>query len=58
MPTKQKRETMQKTFKNRAEAWQFMWDCDKAGVPVGFPHQIKGTDYWSIKYFAENKIKT
>ena len=53
MPSKQKRETMQKTFNSRAEAWQFMWDCDKAGVPVGFPHQIKGTDYWSVKYFAE-----
>ena len=53
MSTKQKTETLQKTFANRAEAWEFMWQCDKAGVPVGFPHPVKGTEYWAVKYLQK-----
>ena len=52
---KENRETLQKTFSNREDAWEFMWQCDKAGVPVGFPFQAKGADCWSVKYFAENR---
>ena len=58
MSTKQKTETIQKTFANRAEAWEFMWQCDKAGVPVGFPHPVKGTEYWAVKYLQKNKIRS
>ena len=43
----------EKRFENRNDAWIFLRDCDKAGVPVGFPHRPKGEEYWIVKYIEK-----
>ena len=44
-------------FSTRSEAWQFMFKCEEVGVSVGYPHPVKGTDYWAVKYIEEKNKK-
>ena len=38
-----------KTFKNRSDAWRFMYACDEAGWMAGFPDWKKDGTY-TVRY--------